>query len=47
VEIFDHLKETDSKIDFIAEKCLELPDLNDESMLSNDWRSGGDTDSNN
>ena len=27
IEISDHLKETDSRIDFEAVKCTELPEL--------------------
>jgi hypothetical protein len=43
IEIFIHLKESDSRIDFIAEKCYELPDLIDEggSGGQGDWRTDG------
>lgn len=39
-EIFNHLKETDSRIDFIVEKCNELPELDDESGSGFESRGG-------
>jgi hypothetical protein len=49
MDVFTHLKETDSRIDFGVSKCAELPELLEESGFENpsngNWRtssSGGD-----
>ena len=44
VEISNHLKETDSRTDFTAVKCKELPELMEESGEESKWR-GGETNS--
>jgi hypothetical protein len=46
VEISEHLKETDSRTDFEATKCRELPDLIEENSEESKWRGGNDTGSN-
>jgi hypothetical protein len=43
VEISEHLRETDSKTDFEAKRCLELPELVEEGIEDSKWR-GGDGD---
>lgn len=48
IEISNHLRETDSQIDFEIVKCLLLPELEGEDSLSvggggSAWRSGGNS----
>lgn len=31
MDVFIHLKDTDSRVDFIVQRCSELPDLLDEN----------------
>ena len=39
-EIFNHLKENDSRVDFILERCSELPELTDDSGADFEGRGG-------
>jgi hypothetical protein len=39
--VYTHLKETDSHIDFIVERCCALPELYDDASGGGDWRNEG------
>ena len=41
LDLLASLREKDSKIDFIAERCLTLPEIIEEGDVHNNWRSGG------
>lgn len=49
MDVFNHLKENDSRVDFVVQKCAELPDLTEEGGFDNadgsNWRGGGGGDS--
>ena len=48
MDVFLHLKDNDSRIDFTVGKCNELPDLDEEGGFGQEggsnWRGGGGND---
>ena len=44
MDVYKHLSESETRIDFTVNKCTELPELNDDSgsEFGGNWRSGDD-----